>query len=1029
MIFFPANRIEAVMKRLIFAACLAAALACNRAEAQQLTGFTNFGLLTDANIVIDATNVVNFGIFDLTTASSSQVQQFDFSDVQTYTNRNVMYCSTGFIFNDSPASFGNISPSAYFVNQNPGQIYGGAADLPILLPATGAATSPRIEIDATNITNSGVIQVGQAGEIAVTGGSLDLSHGSAIVESFEQAASGAVTGGPFLAAGAIDQFWGAGIQSNVFFFPNLSLNNAQTPFSLVTNSDYTTEFFSFFMSGASAIAYTNLINPSNIYTQAVVYLDAGNAGVNMNAFFLPPSSSFVSTNIFRNVVIEWGIQLNNAFGQPVSNTLFLEDGYASLPTNITFATNGTLLGGQAQLVPTNYTMGTVFRGGSLVPGNATYSQSLFTNGFGTNGNGVGEITNIYSMFSVNMQPTLVAPDANVAGSTFSNLSGRMEITANRSLNMAGTIIDAGNYLNLSSTNDFRGSQGAQIIFPYADINLGSSNGQMVISNLVAPFTARFNGPIFAWTAAWTNLTSATNVVMNGTNTPTTNSFTVTNGFLVTYVLSELQPTSPVNIGNLALRSTNMVISDVLAVSNTLLINAQNLTITSNSSTAETPEGQLIYDPTLSLADLYSANFPSMQNLTNFGTISTINAAYYQVRQNPNFPSAGDGPWQSIVNHGLIESPGDSFSSLGGGLSFWANYFENSGLGSTEAAIESQSTAFGPVFVQSSTALLSNSVAIATAGDMSFTSGNLTIVDATTLQASGFLNLAATNLLTDATAPGPGPVPNENSLSSGDGFSLLTAPTSLSGLLGTSVTSACRSNAICQNTWAGTPTTLNGGPGSVLPLMANNAPIGQLILDGGNTSSVFHFQGADQVNPYAMYVDQIKLQDGATNKNGAGKYTAFNVDPNMTIYFLKASIGNTSIAPALNGSAAVGGGNLVWLSNYVGHFSVTQVTYADGETFGVNSSYVQAYGLPPEPPVMLTPQTIMLKIGATNMNSTPMATISWYSPAYSTNTLYYRPLTGGSWQVRTNFVQGGASGRVNVLDSLGSSHLYKVSVAQ
>lgn len=1012
---FQPIRIEAVMRRIIIAACLGAVLACDRAGAQ-LTGFTNFGILTDQNIVIDATNVVNLGVFDLSVPGSDQ---FGFSDVQTYTNRNVMYCNTGFIFNNSPASFGNIGPSAYFVNQNPGQVYGGALDLPANAQVGGSSgTSPRLEIDATNITNSGVLQVGQAGEIAVTGGSLDLSHGSAIVESFEQAASGAITGGSFLAVGAIDQFWGAGIQSNNFFFQNLSLSDAQTPFTRVTNFDYSIQDFSFSMFNASAIAQTNILSPSNITTQAVVWVEGGGAGVNMNAFFLPQATTPISTNAFRDIVVQWGIQVTNALGQVVSNSLFLEDAYATLPTNITFATNNKSLGGLSQLVPTNYTMGTVFRGGPLTTGNVPYSQSLFTNGFGTNGTGVGEITNIYSMFGAQMQPVTTVPDANVAGSTFSNLPGRMEITAGNSLNMTGTIIDAGNYLNLTSTNDYRGSQGAQIIFPFADINLGSSNGQMVISNLVLPFVTRFSGPIWAWTAAWTNLTSATNIVMSGTNAPTTNSFTVTNAFLVTFVDSQLSPISPVNIENLLLRSTNLVISDVLGVSSKLLINAQNLTITSNASSAVTPQGQLIYDPA-DESDLYSANFPSMLNFTNFGTISSLNAAFFQVRQNPIFPQSGDGPWQSVVNHGQILSEG--------GLSFWVNYFENSGSASSQASIESAAPAFGPVFVQSSTALLSNSIVIVTAGDMSFTSGNLTI-NQTTLQSSGFLDLAGTNLITDLTAPGTAPVASGNSWSSGDGFSLITAPTSQSGLLGTSITNMCRTNAVCQNTWAGTPTTLSGGPGSLLPTMANNAPIGQITLDGGNTSSVFHFQGADQVNPYAMYVDQLKLQDGATNFAG-GKYTAFNVDPNMTIYFLKASIGNTSIASVLNGQAAAGGGQLVWLSNYVGHFSVTKVTYADGETFGVNSSYVQTYGLPPEPPVVLTPQTILLKIGATNVNSTPMAAISWYSPAHSTNTLYYRPMTGGSWQVRTNFVQGGASGRVSVLDSLESSHVYKVSVGQ
>ena len=301
------------MRRIIIAACLGAVLACDRAGAQ-LTGFTNFGILTDQNIVIDATNVVNLGVFDLSVPGSDQ---FGFSDVQTYTNRNVMYCNTGFIFNNSPASFGNIGPSAYFVNQNPGQVYGGALDLPANAQVGGSSgTSPRLEIDATNITNSGVLQVGQAGEIAVTGGSLDLSHGSAIVESFEQAASGAITGGSFLAVGAIDQFWGRRhSKATIFSFQNLSLSDAQTPFTRVTNFDYSIQDFSFSMFNASAIAQTNILSPSNITTQAVVWVEGGGAGVNMNAFFLPQATTPISTNAFRDIVVQWGIQVTNALGQ------------------------------------------------------------------------------------------------------------------------------------------------------------------------------------------------------------------------------------------------------------------------------------------------------------------------------------------------------------------------------------------------------------------------------------------------------------------------------------------------------------------------------------------------------------------------------------------------------------------------------------------------------------------------------------------------------------------------------------------
>ncbi|HXC97955.1 MAG TPA: hypothetical protein VN048_01350, partial [Verrucomicrobiae bacterium] len=438
--------------------------------------------------------------------------------------------------------------------------------------------------------------------------------------------------------------------------------------------------------------------------------------------------------------------------------------------------------------------------------------------------------------------------------------------------------------------------------------------------------------------------------------------------------------------------------------------AQNLTITSNAFGSVTPNGELDFLP-LQPFDLFSGNLPGMENFTNYGVLETENAAFFQIRQDPNNPSFGDGPWQSVVNGGTILS--------GGGDIFWANIFTNTGFVLSE---------FGPISVTATTAVITNGQMNASDGDMSLSSGSLTINNET-LSATGFLNLAPTGLLTDLTAAGSSALINPvNFLSSGDGFSLLTAPTSASGLLGTSVTSACRSNAVCQNYWAGVPVAFPTSVGSLLPTMVSNVPIGQLILDGGNNNSVFHFQGAnfDTVNPYAIYVDQLELQDGATNFQG-GKYTAFNIDPNVTIYFLKASINNVDISTLLAGQAA-GGGHLVWLNNNVGHFSATKVTYSDGETFSVNSAYVQAYGLPSEPPVPLTPQNIQLQIGTTNVGSTPMAAISWYAQAYSTNTLYYRTLANTSWQVRTNFVQGATAGRVRLLDSLSTGHLYRVSVA-
>jgi hypothetical protein len=1001
------------MKRLIFAGGLSLALA-GVAGASQLTGWTNSGTLTATNLVIDATNVVNFGNMSIT--ASANFGQFDFSDVLTYTNRGLMSCTTGFIFNDSPASVGNIGPSINFVNQNPGQVEGGLG---------GAGTAPRIVISALNITNSGTLEVGQTGEIWAMGNSLDLSRGTVLVQGLDQ--PNGLSSGTSLGPGEFVQYWGTGINSNDFFLSNLSITNTfpstSTAPSAYTNNEYQVfTNISFTVnnlltgsgSNATGVAFTNVVSPSNIITQAIIFADTEGL-VNESAFFTPVTTQ-ISTNNVQEAVVEWTVQVTNIVGQTVNNSLFLTDDLGTLASAATEQTNNVSLRGLALLVPTNFNLFPTFTGTSN-HGNVAYSTSLFFNGFGTNGNGVGEITNEYSTFSVNLAPVTVQPDPEVAGSTFSNVSGRVEITAGQSLNLTEATINAGNYLNLSSTNHYAGSQLAQVTFPFADISLGSTNGQMSISNLVPPYLTRFDGTIEAWSMAWTNLTTATT-----TTSTNTNSFTVTNVFTVLMVSSSLNPTSPVSIENLALRSTNVSVSDILDVNASMVISGQNLTITSNAPGAVTPEAELIFEPA-NENDLYSANLPGMQNFTNFGLFETGNAAFFQTRQDPNNPLAGDGPWQSVVNHGTIAS--------GGGDIFWANSFINTGSVSNPASVQVEG--FGPIYVTATTALLTNSSLIASEGDMVLSSGSFTMANETNT-ASGLLGLSATTLLTDLTPSGSGSftgVGTSNTWSSGDGFSLNAAPSSPSELFGTTITSSCRATAQCENFWAGIPVALSAvGFTNVLPPMADNVPLGRLILSGGNNNSVFHFEGAnyDTVNPYAIYVDQLQLKSGATNIAG-GKYTAFNIDTNVTIYFLDATatVGTNTgdISQILSGQA---GGHLVWVSNYVGRFSFVSHTYADSQTFDYNRAYVNAFGVPPEP-LMLSPQTISLAIGTTNISSTTEAAISWYAPAYSTNTLYYRTMLNTNWTVRTNIVQGAASGRLNFIDSMTTNRLYRVGVTQ
>ena len=653
------------MKRLIFAGCLSLALACLTASGQPTTGYTNSGTILSAPVVY-ATNFVNLGLFDFLVDGISS-GPFDFGDVRTYTNRNVMYCDLGFNFDLSPATSQDPpeGPAAGFANQNPGQIYGGALSpftnsVEILL-AEESGTAPQILINATNIQNSGLLDVGEAGLISATGNTLDLSRGTLNVEGFSLLSSGLLSSGTALGPGVFDDYWGIGNQSNAFTaanIGNISLPLPITPpHNITSSSGVTTKGYEFEIENASAVALTNQISASNIVVQIILYGDSLGE--------VTPVAFFDQTaNDFADEVVEWSSTVTNYLGQPVNDTLYLVDDLGSL-TALTEQTNNTTSGGRNLLVPTNYTLLPTFaQQGTLSTGNIPYSANLFAQAFSTN-KSKGS-TNQYAALEATVADVTAQPDPTLPGSTFSNVPGRVFISASQSLNLAETTINAGNYMTLSSTNHYMGSQGAAILFPYADISLGSSNGQMAITNLVAPYVPRFSGPIECYSAIWTNLTSATNFV-TGTNGTTTNVFTVTNRFELLMVSSSLQATTPVYIGNLSLRSTNLVVSDLLNVTNSMVINAQSLTITSNAPGSVTPEGELNLT---ALGYLYSSSLPNLLYFTNSGLVETANAAFFQYRQNPFNPTAGDGPWKSIVNHGEI-------FSVGGDI-FWATYFENTG---------------------------------------------------------------------------------------------------------------------------------------------------------------------------------------------------------------------------------------------------------------------------------------------------------------------------------------------------------------
>ena len=188
----------------------------------------------------------------------------------------------------------------------------------------------------------------------------------------------------------------------------------------------------------------------------------------------------------------------------------------------------------------------------------------------------------------------------------------------------------------------------------------------------------------------------------------------TNDYRVLLVGSQLGPTSPSQVQNLTLHSTNsLIIGDTLNIFGTFLEDAPNLTVTTNASNPVTLAGGLNLQNS---AIFWAGSNPNLRNLTNNGSITLQNLAV--------FGAAPPANYLSLVNHGLISSQGVQIRS---------DNFVNSGLFSSGAL---------SFTLQSQTATLTNG-SITAGGNISLITGSL-LASNVLLSAGDSLNIAVAN---------------------------------------------------------------------------------------------------------------------------------------------------------------------------------------------------------------------------------------------------------------------------------------------
>ncbi len=713
----------------------------------------------------------------------------------------------------------------------------------------------------------------------------------------------------------------------------------------------------FFLTLTNSRAYFN-VRPSDLtgtnLTVRMMFIQNINTNVAYNVYF--DSNNVVGIG---RAHVEWFAPYYNILnGQNATNYLYLSDDYV-----LGASTNVFQVPQPANNLPINYTF------------TATQTQQLFSNAptvasfpnFPLAIPFTPASNNIFSY--VNAQFIRTSIDTNqVQNSAITNLPGRIEIIATNSLNLALSTLTGMNYLLLRSTNQFSNAGDSQILSPYMDMYLGATNSNLVISNVLAGEVPTWSGNVQAWNTRW----FASDAV---------NSY----DFRVLLVNADLNPTNASVVQDCVLYSSNnLVISDVLNIIRTLSLNCTNLTITTNNvgTGAANQRGQIL----LNSSSLFWSNcVPRLRVLTNNGAIVSQNLANY---------GGITSPYYTLLNSGFI--------SHGNGVFIYANDFENSGYFSAGG---------GSFSIRSQATKMTNGTVIA-AGSFTNVSGTFEATNSLILIGKSF-NLVATNLLTDY-----GATSNFWSLGSANGGAGIASGIFLpikpvaGDLLGTTISNIATAGTLINNTWSGQDR------GAVNAGFSNNVAIGQLMCDakGANPHTQFYFAGNGLVPTNAIYVDNLVLQEYATNVDAdynvkslvfcTNKVSNVAVS-NLVIYYAQAMINGVSVAEKLNHK---NGDHLRWIPTYAGYFSSTNLVYPPGVTNTVNAALAQSSSIDSDGDgivnsVDATPffVTALLNFTIAKTNSTPKGVrLEWQTIPNGTNYIFYSTNLLDPWQPFTNF---------------------------
>jgi hypothetical protein len=605
-----------------------------------------------------------------------------------------------------------------------------------------------------------------------------------------------------------------------------------------------------------------------------------------------------------------------------------------------------------------------------------------------------------------------------------NFPSRIEITA-RDLNLEHTRIRAEQVVDIRATN-LIGNHLATVDAPFVNFHAGTTNANLVISNLAPAIVNRAHGQVSAYSARWSVM--VTNAI-TGEPEPVT--------YHVLIMGNCLQFSQPVILHQLSLQASNIVIRDNLFVNNSIRLNSESLTIASNAS--------------IQLPVRWSWAFTNVVNLshfTNFGVLNVPGAGAYfgampsgyvfePPRRKPRRRRAQTNNFEryvNFVNHGIVSAAT---------ISIDADYVENTGTVFNPAVLLATN---GPVLIVSPEVIIDRGFI---SGGENVEIGGLDVTLRNSVFNAGTTNLGANNPPSRRIIPGALIISATNSLGDAgttfsnrivvtDGMRIMTLPFSVGDFMGTHVYSGGGIFTESLHIWPAE----DRGP--VVEGFENNLALGRLTLDGA-IGNLFRFRSASFSN--ALYVDYLELLNTASTNYSE----IFGVEDDFTIYF-----GDSNVpAEKLD---ALSGGRIRWVSQFTGPQSSTNILYPDGTVYTFNAALVRSKDLDSDgdgivngddctpiavPGVDTTqpcpesaPMAQVMAIAAEDIGLVIRTgadgrevVLSWEAPAGSVNTVEFSDSLGGSdWKPLTSFVNGPADARVMVKDAVVAPlRVYRVRV--